>query len=212
MVPKRTFRSWLIEDEDEDVQNFITTVHSHDDDDWLRFMPQLIRLRKLTIVILYTGVLYPIPDQITHLTLRGLNNHPPLLPGVLPPKLHTLEFGRKYDMPLLPGVLPPNLHTLVLGPDFNQPIGPDVLPRTLHTLVFGLRFNQPLVGENVLPSELHHLTIHSFYTHPFTDQMISLPEFFFSEPPTHTYKSWLLKRRRDSLRCMTVHTHTTRER
>ncbi len=62
----------------------------------------------------------------------------------LPPKLHTLKFGTRFNRPVDRLMLPESLKCLVFGDGFNQPISGLRFPAHLESITFGQCFNQPI--------------------------------------------------------------------
>lgn len=114
-----------------------------------------------------------VPQQITHLnTLHRFNDS---IDGLLPLKLMSLTFGKKFNT-MLPD-LPATLIELKFGENFNQPLRVEAL-QSLTCLEFGSSFNQDVV----LPSGLTRLVFGSHFAQQLPLLPQSLKSLIFESP------------------------------
>ncbi|GAM24831.1 hypothetical protein SAMD00019534_080060 [Acytostelium subglobosum LB1] len=110
-----------------------------------------------------------------------------IIPGVLPPTITRLWFGRLYNIPLPPNVLPSSLTELKMSVNWDQPLEQGTLPQSITLLEFGQNFDQVLLP-GVLPESLLSLTFGSFFQQMLAPRVLpsslTYLEFDQSELPT----------------------------
>jgi hypothetical protein len=130
----------------------------------------------------YTAYIAPnvLPPSLTELNFGCLYNHPlhrvvgNTVEFVLPRGLKILKFYDGFNQELVPGALPPELHTLGLD-GFSQVLA-HPLPATLKSLDL-LRYPH-VIGPNILPKGLRRLLLRSSPPLPFKD-IPNLEEFIY---------------------------------